>query len=370
MIMSKKTKNVHLIRTDGPSRLGRFVDTGNLFLRVPNDLPRGENVNMYITVDEEIKLNDYITDGYKVWKWKDDSSLLGRKKVVLSDDPTLLDSGVQAIPNDFLEWFVKNSDCEEVEVKHFGNCCGNQLIAECINCKNYNPVYKIILPKEEPKQEFTTVNGSSGCTITVTDEIGKPIPYCGGLEEPKPHSFCETPEEKCTMNYCNENGCQNRERQLTDLEIAIRLEEIEREEPKQETNFFESLQKYFKETPREKVLEDWNKSAHLDNVGPTVEEFVENSNEERFNEAAELYLENVNTKVHKDLERDGWMKIGFISGAKSDAARDYWFEKFQEQDKNKFSEEEVIQILINYQHYLTTNDDRTADEWFEQLRKK
>jgi hypothetical protein len=42
----------------------------------------------------------------------------------------------------------------------------------------------------------------------------------------------------------------------------------------------------------------------------------------------------------------------------------------QEQDKNKFSEEEVMQILINYLHYLTTNDDRTAEEWFEQFKKK
>jgi hypothetical protein len=43
--------------------------------------------------------------------------------------------------------------------------------------------------------------------------------------------------------------------------------------------------------------------------------------------------------------------------------------KWQKQGKNKFSEEEVIQILINYQHYLTTNDDRTADEWFENLKR-
>jgi hypothetical protein len=28
----------------------------------------------------------------------------------------------------------------------------------------------------------------------------------------KPHGFCETPEEKCTMNYCDENGCINRKR--------------------------------------------------------------------------------------------------------------------------------------------------------------
>jgi FtsZ-binding cell division protein ZapB len=33
-------------------------------------------------------------------------------------------------------------------------------------------------------------------------------------ENKTPHNFCETPEEKCTMNYCDENGCQNRKRHL------------------------------------------------------------------------------------------------------------------------------------------------------------
>jgi hypothetical protein len=46
--------------------------------------------------------------------------------------------------------------------------------------------WKIIIPKEEPKGEK------------------------------KPHSFCETPEEKCTMNYCDDNGCQNRKRHLVE----------------------------------------------------------------------------------------------------------------------------------------------------------
>jgi hypothetical protein len=32
---------------------------------------------------------------------------------------------------------------------------------------------------------------------------------------------------------------------------------------------------------------------------------------------------------------------GFTAGAKSDAARDYWFEKFQEQGKNKYSEQDM-----------------------------
>lgn len=25
----------------------------------------------------------------------------------------------------------------------------------------------------------------------------------------EPHKFCVTPKEKCTMNYCDDNGCLN-----------------------------------------------------------------------------------------------------------------------------------------------------------------
>ena len=32
------------------------------------------------------------------------------------------------------------------------------------------------------------------------------------MKNRKHWSFCETPEEKCTMNYCDDNGCQNRKR--------------------------------------------------------------------------------------------------------------------------------------------------------------
>jgi hypothetical protein len=42
-------------------------------------------------------------------------------------------------------------------------------------------------------------------------------------------------------------------------------------------NFYEELKKYFEVTPREKVLEDWAKSAEFDKVGPTVEEFLHNT---------------------------------------------------------------------------------------------
>ena len=32
------------------------------------------------------------------------------------------------------------------------------------------------------------------------------------MKKREPWGFCETPEENCTMNYCDENGCQNRKR--------------------------------------------------------------------------------------------------------------------------------------------------------------
>ena len=38
-------------------------------------------------------------------------------------------------------------------------------------------------------------------------------------EKIKPHNFCETPEEKCTMNYCDDNGCMNRKRELVEPKI-------------------------------------------------------------------------------------------------------------------------------------------------------
>jgi hypothetical protein len=44
-------------------------------------------------------------------------------------------------------------------------------------------------------------------------------------------------------------------------------------------NFFEELKKYFQETPREKVLEDWAKSKEFDNVGITIDEFLKNTND-------------------------------------------------------------------------------------------
>ena len=38
------------------------------------------------------------------------------KKIILTDNQDLINDGVQPIPDEFLEWFVKNPSCESVEI--------------------------------------------------------------------------------------------------------------------------------------------------------------------------------------------------------------------------------------------------------------
>jgi hypothetical protein len=156
-------KNVHVLPTEKPSRL--MIDTieNKLYLqpilheKTINVLPQ----HIYITSDEEIKEGDwyYLPRINSVYKCVEDPTelnlerIVGIAKIILTTDPELITDGVQAIDDNFLEWFVKNPSCENVEVEHFGTCCGNQSITQCINCEKYNPIYKITIPQEEPKQE-------------------------------------------------------------------------------------------------------------------------------------------------------------------------------------------------------------------------
>jgi hypothetical protein len=146
-------KNVHLIPTDKPSRLGRFVDTGNLFLRTPNDLPRGENVNVYITYDSKIREGYYLdlTHNIVMKSVFYPSSDKNCKKIILTTDPILIQSGVQEIDEDFLEWLVQNPSCDSVKIDLVPvNEFGSEITVGGYGFDKFK--YKII-PKEEPKQE-------------------------------------------------------------------------------------------------------------------------------------------------------------------------------------------------------------------------
>lgn len=47
---------------------------------------------------------------------------------------------------------------------------------------------------------------------------------------------------------------------------------------KNKLTFVESLEKYLSENSKEKILEDWNSTSEFDEIGPTVDEFLKQSN--------------------------------------------------------------------------------------------
>ena len=186
-------KNIHILPTDKPGWVGRFIDTNNLFLRISNDIPRGENVNIYITNSEEIKEGDWCLEfnalGNKIMDVCKAPCIIPGEciliKIILTTDPTLIADGVQAIDDKFLEWFVENPNCNKVEVELFP--------------KFSNKLYGIIIPKEEPKQIKCYCGHTTYCD-------------CSPLEEPKQETL-----EEAAENYANKKG----HIPTTELEDAI-----------------------------------------------------------------------------------------------------------------------------------------------------
>ena len=135
-------KNIHIIPTDKPSRLWKTWELKlGLHPTITDSLLDKQHI--YITSDEEIKEGDWvITPTNDIIQWAKVFQPIG-KKIILTTDQSL--DGVQAIDDEFLEWYVNNPSCEEVDVvKGFddGTSYGYNFLD-----------YKIIIPKEEPKQE-------------------------------------------------------------------------------------------------------------------------------------------------------------------------------------------------------------------------
>jgi hypothetical protein len=149
-------KNLHLIPTNKPSRL--HFD-GKLFLspnyqdsKTINSIVEGKHI--YITSNEEIKEGDkslLFVDGFEpmiLTHFKPVEEGYKGKKIILTTDVDLIEDGVQAINDKFLEWFVKNPSCEEVEVIPLRKSSGHYDDKDVWHWDFL--AYKIILPNEEP----------------------------------------------------------------------------------------------------------------------------------------------------------------------------------------------------------------------------
>ena len=83
------------------------------------------NSEIYITDDSEIEEGDwyYLPRTISVYKCIEDPIELnlekrfGVAKIILTTDKDLIADSVQAINEEFLEWFVKNPSCEQVDTK-------------------------------------------------------------------------------------------------------------------------------------------------------------------------------------------------------------------------------------------------------------
>jgi len=204
-------KNLHLIPTENYSPLVHSTSKyGGLFrsqFYSPMKEMGDSYQHLYITSDEEIKEGDWFFDGENVLQASritdiiiDTKGLWSRIKtssrVVLTTDQDLIADGVQAIDDEFLQWFVNNPSCESVEVKYENICarCHSNDTDECWSAKEcsdgkYDEIrYKIIIPKEEPKEEGyvcpqTKIQCDDECCVSAEDcHIEASI---GILSEPK-----------------------------------------------------------------------------------------------------------------------------------------------------------------------------------------
>lgn len=110
---------------------------------------------IYITNDEKPKSGDLTLFQGKIHKCIEDITGDLFKKIILTNDPTLINNGIQAIDKEFLNWFFNNPNCKYIEVeKGYMSISGFIKSNETISKDKI--YYNIIIPKEElwtPKQD-------------------------------------------------------------------------------------------------------------------------------------------------------------------------------------------------------------------------
>jgi hypothetical protein len=197
-------KNIYLTPTKiGEGRL--FMDSidNKLILKPDNTnivFKDCEYYNVNIISDEKIKRGDWVLsfledESYGTsFKIEENHFYCGfdfeedLKKIILTTDQELINDGVQAIDDEFLEWFVNNPSCEKVEVVEELNMNGKNGLDRA------RFIYKIIIPKEESKAQGyicpqTKNQCDDECCVSAEDcHIKASI---GVLEEPKQETLEE-----------------------------------------------------------------------------------------------------------------------------------------------------------------------------------
>ena len=216
-------KNIHVLQTDKPSEL--YINMQGILSKSNSLLLRLKSRHIYITSDEDIKEGDWFicqngfekkcvgttiinNEVYLLDYLENTDRLIWCKKIILTTDQDLIKDGVQAIDDEFLEWYVKNPSYENVDLIGLRKEKGYEFLGYEIIIPKEEPTFENSIDntmnimsiansmfgkKEEPKQDLPIVNGSYGCTI----QTKKQEPKQETLEEAA--SRCAIQENKSSL---------------------------------------------------------------------------------------------------------------------------------------------------------------------------
>jgi hypothetical protein len=166
-------KNIHILPTDKPSRLTKN-NLGKLIkLRGLQHQEVNENQYIYITSDEEIKDGEYgLSRLGEIIKFHSGYDYRYYAKIILTTDQDLIKDGVQAIDDEFLEWFIYNSSCEYVKTIFLPQNDYQKPYVISIDMKTKDG--KKVIPQEEwisPMQKFTLKEETKQPILYTEEEV-------------------------------------------------------------------------------------------------------------------------------------------------------------------------------------------------------
>jgi hypothetical protein len=369
----KQDRNIHILPTDKPSRL-HLESNGLKLSRLQYTLV---TQHIYITSDEALPYDNSIFDSGAFYHRDPlgDVHIITKhtfkpnphfcRRIILTTDQDLIKDGVQEIPDEFLEWFVKNPSCKSVEVKYSyptiddegdgsisegywlliipeenkiyrecpNGCRGklsylisnNECLCSCGTKWNIE-TNKIIIPKEEPKQVCVQCDGNGETVFSGTYSSQKKCDVCNGRgyvssetikqaeEDLNLIKSLQEPIQETELDAYYRNGIGGAKQETTLEELAERLKGKE-------------LFKESNDRARETLSEI--KSSEQE----TLEEYIKNYNE----------LPNGGFKTYVG---------GYIDGAKWQAERMY-------------SEEEVMEMFHNLSMHLPLHYEFLVKEQFK-----
>jgi hypothetical protein len=341
-------KNIHILPTENSSRLSYNKDG---VLELHRLQWRKNTQHIYITNDEEIKDGDWAyhktfgigkithihgeysfasikrnsTDGTITTPWK--RNIPDIKKIILTTDQP--SDGVQAIDDEFLEWFVKNPSCESVEV-----------ICEP---KNFLDIkqgweYEIIIPKEEDEVEC------NNCGYLMSLKEDESIYICTNSECTSCYEDFEEPTEHC----CD---CHRLLEDCTCIEDTVDMKQETLEEAAE--NYINNDLDLYESLVDGHISYDIGMDL-LNNLFIKGAKWQQEQDKNMYSDEKEFYKYMA--------KQDSWKSVGLI-------IQEFIQLKLKEQDKKLYSEEDLDmfrKFMIQEQNFSKS----CLDVFIEQFKKK